>query len=158
MPCCFISPAKRIPVLGSLYATARQLVGMIDAAALGLMQKHALLINVARGPVVREADLVTALEQGALGGAGLDVTEIEPLSSESRLWDLPNVIITPHVGAQSANRVNDTTKSFVDLIDQRNSTLEPVPFTITHQWASLACPRPHPNAKINSGGGGSAKI
>jgi phosphoglycerate dehydrogenase-like enzyme len=52
---------------------------------------------------------VAALESGHLGGAGLDVTEIEPLPPESRLWDLPNVIITPHVGAQCSRRADNVT-------------------------------------------------
>jgi D-3-phosphoglycerate dehydrogenase len=86
--------------------------GMIDARSMAKMKRGALLINVARGPVVVEAHLISALESGHLGGAGLDVTEIEPLPAESRLWQLPNVIITPHVGAQSARRVDDTTDLF----------------------------------------------
>jgi D-3-phosphoglycerate dehydrogenase len=59
--------------------------------------------------VVKEADLVAALKAGHLWGAGLDVTEVEPLPPDSLLWDLPNVIITPHVGAQSSRRADDTT-------------------------------------------------
>jgi D-3-phosphoglycerate dehydrogenase len=73
------------------------------------MRPGSLLINVARGPVVVERDLVAALETGHLGGAGVDVTEVEPLPADSRLWDLPNVIISPHVGAQSASRTDNTT-------------------------------------------------
>jgi phosphoglycerate dehydrogenase-like enzyme len=84
--------------------------GMIAAPQLARMKKGALLINVARGQVVREADLVAALESGHLGGAGLDVTEVEPLPLDSKLWNMPNVIITPHVGAQSARRADDTTE------------------------------------------------
>ena len=76
--------------------------GMMDAAALASMKRGSVLINVARGPVVVEADLVQALESGHLAGAGLDVTEVEPLAANSRLWNQPQVIITPHVGAQSA--------------------------------------------------------
>src|SRR5262245_13223731 len=67
--------------------------GMIAAPQLSRMKKGSLVINVARGPIVVEKDLVAALESGHLAGAGLDVTEIEPLPLESRLWDLPNVII-----------------------------------------------------------------
>ena len=89
-------------------------LGMIDAAALAHMKPSALLINVARGPVVVERDLVAALSAGKLAGAGLDVTEVEPLPAESPLWDLPNVIITPHVGAQSQRRIDDTTNFFCD--------------------------------------------
>jgi D-3-phosphoglycerate dehydrogenase len=83
--------------------------GMIDASVLERMKPGSLLINVARGPVVVESDLVAALESGHLGGAGLDVTEVEPLPDDSKLWDLPNVLITPHVGAQSTHRLDDTT-------------------------------------------------
>jgi D-3-phosphoglycerate dehydrogenase len=88
--------------------------GMIDARRLALLPRGAILINVARGPLVVEKDLVTALETGHLAGAGLDVTELEPLPAESRLWDLPNVIITPHVGGQSATRIDDMTDFFCD--------------------------------------------
>ena len=52
------------------------------------------------------------MQAGKLAGAGLGVTEVEPLPGESELWDLPNVIITPHIAAQSARRVDDTTDFF----------------------------------------------
>ncbi len=87
---------------------------MIDARRLALLPKGALVINVARGPLVVTEDLIAALESGYLGGAGVDVTEPEPLSVESRLWDLPNVIITPHVGGQSATRADDMTNFFCE--------------------------------------------
>ena len=83
--------------------------GMIAAEQLAAMPAGSILINVARGPIVAETDLVAALDSGHLAGAGLDVTEVEPLAEDSRLWDRPNVIITPHVGAQSHRRVDDTT-------------------------------------------------
>lgn len=86
--------------------------GMIAAPQLARTKPGAILINVARGPVVVEADLVAALESGRLSGAGLDVTEIEPLPPTSRLWELPNVVITPHVGAQAARRESDVTDFF----------------------------------------------
>lgn len=83
--------------------------GLIDREHLARMRKSSLLINVARGPVIVEHALTEALQAGALAGAGLDVTEVEPLPEESPLWNLPNVIITPHVGAQSAHRLDATT-------------------------------------------------
>jgi D-3-phosphoglycerate dehydrogenase len=73
------------------------------------MREGSYLINVARGAVVVESALVGSLASGHLAGAGLDVTEEEPLAADSRLWDDPKVIITPHVGAQSSRRVDDTT-------------------------------------------------
>ncbi len=88
--------------------------GMIDARRLARMPRHAVLINVARGPVVVEADLVKALERSEIAGAGVDVTEVEPLPASSPLWDMPNVIITPHVGAQSARRDDDVTDFFCE--------------------------------------------
>ena len=70
--------------------------GIIDEDALRAMQSHAWLINVARGAHVVTADLVEALRAGTIGGAGLDVTDPEPLPDGHPLWDLPNCIITPH--------------------------------------------------------------
>jgi phosphoglycerate dehydrogenase-like enzyme len=87
---------------------------MIDARRFAMLPKGALVINVARGPLVVTDDLITALESGHLGGAGVDVTEPEPLPPDSRLWDLPNVIITPHVGGQSATRADDMTNFFCE--------------------------------------------
>jgi D-3-phosphoglycerate dehydrogenase len=85
---------------------------MIDRRALARLRPGALLINVARGPLVVEADLVAAIESGHLAGAGLDVTAEEPLAIDSPLWSLPNVVITPHVGGQSARRIDDMTDFF----------------------------------------------
>ena len=73
------------------------------------MKPGATFINVARGECVVERDLVVALASGHLAGAGVDVAEVEPLPVDSPLWEMPNVIITPHVGAQSRRRVDDTT-------------------------------------------------
>lgn len=88
--------------------------GMIDAARLAQMKKTAYLINMARGPLVVEKDLITALQNGMIAGAGLDVTEVEPLAPESPLWDQPNVLITPHVGGQSRTRLDDMTSFFCE--------------------------------------------
>jgi len=87
---------------------------MIDKTAFSQLKPGAYLVNVARGPVVVEADLVAALNSGQLSAAGLDVTETEPLAPESPLWEMPNVVITPHVGAQSKQRVDDSTRFAVE--------------------------------------------
>jgi len=95
---------------------------LFDAERLSRMRSGAVLVNVARGPVVDEDALIEALRSGHLAGAALDVTEIEPLPRTSPLWDLPNVLITPHVGAQSNTRVDDSTKLFcVNLVRRRES-------------------------------------
>ncbi|SDF35472.1 D-2-hydroxyacid dehydrogenase [Sporolituus thermophilus] len=78
------------------------------------MKRTAYFINIARGTVVREADLVTALEQGLIQGAGLDVFEHEPLPENSPLWDMPNVIITPHLAALSPYYLDRAVKLFAD--------------------------------------------
>lgn len=74
---------------------------LVDGAALKAMKPKAVLVNVSRGAVIDESALVTALEAGELGWAGLDVFEQEPLPSDSPLWDLPNVILSPHVAGFS---------------------------------------------------------
>lgn len=78
------------------------------------MKKSAYFINIARGGIVHEADLVTALEKGMIKGAGLDVFEHEPLSQESPLWTMPNVIITPHLAALSPYYLDRAIKVFAD--------------------------------------------
>ena len=88
--------------------------GMFGEHEFSVMRRSSYLINVARGQVVQEPSLVAALQRGHLKGAGLDVTEVEPLPPSSLLWDMPNVIITPHVGAQSSDRVDVTTRFFCD--------------------------------------------
>lgn len=76
--------------------------GLVDARALALLPPGAMLINVARGEVVVQAELVTALQSGRLGGAFLDVFETEPLPPDSPLWVLPGVIVTPHAAGHAA--------------------------------------------------------
>jgi D-2-hydroxyacid dehydrogenase (NADP+) len=71
--------------------------GLIGAPELALMRRNAILVNIARGKLVREVDLIDALARGVIGGAALDVVEHEPLDPASPLWSMPNVLITPHV-------------------------------------------------------------
>ena len=74
---------------------------LIDAAALGRMKPAAYLVNVARGRVVDEADLIEALRSRRIAGAGIDVVTEEPLAPASPLWDLENVLITPHTAGET---------------------------------------------------------
>jgi phosphoglycerate dehydrogenase-like enzyme len=71
----------------------RHLIGAKEFAA---MKHGAFFVNIARGSIVEEIMLIDAIRSGHLGGAGLDVQETEPLPEDSPLWDLPNVIISPH--------------------------------------------------------------
>jgi phosphoglycerate dehydrogenase-like enzyme len=76
--------------------------GLVNADVLALLPKGARLINIGRGEIVDEAAMIDALRAGHLGGAYLDVFEKEPLPAESPLWDLPNVIISPHNSAAAS--------------------------------------------------------
>jgi D-3-phosphoglycerate dehydrogenase len=74
---------------------------LIDARRLALMKPGAYLVNTSRGPVIDEAALIEALQNGRLGGAGLDVFEVEPLPAESALRKIPSVTMTSHIASYS---------------------------------------------------------
>ena len=74
---------------------------IVNGAALAAMRNDAYLINVARGGCVDEPALVDALSSGAIAGAGVDTTVEEPLASNSALWDMPNIILTPHSAGET---------------------------------------------------------
>jgi phosphoglycerate dehydrogenase-like enzyme len=102
-------PAADLVVL-ALSLTA-ETEGIISRGELEMMEPHAWLVNVARGRHVVTDDLVWALENEIIGGAGLDVTDPEPLPDGHPLWTLPNCIITPHIG--------NTPEMAVPLLSQR---------------------------------------
>ena len=87
---------------------------MIDAAALHHMKPETLLVNAARGSLVVTKALIEALDSGHLAGAALDVTAPEPLPPEHPLWDIPGVIITPHVAGQARWRIDRMTRLFCE--------------------------------------------
>jgi phosphoglycerate dehydrogenase-like enzyme len=100
-------------VVVSVPATAetRHIIG---AEELRQMRRNAFLINISRGSTVDEAALIVALTDGTIAGAGLDVFEAEPLPSDSPLWRLPNVIISPHVAGDTVQYSRRFTDLFLD--------------------------------------------
>jgi phosphoglycerate dehydrogenase-like enzyme len=86
--------------------------GLIAAEAFAAMRPGSYLINIARGPVVDTTALMLALQDGTLAGAGLDVTDPEPLPADHPLWQMPNVLITPHVAASSSLTRDDWTRLY----------------------------------------------
>lgn len=92
--------------------------GLIGAAELALMRRGSVLVNISRGPVVDEEALVSALRAGHLGGACLDVFAIEPLPAGSPLWDMPNVIVSPHSAATVDAENGLLTDLFIDNLQR----------------------------------------
>jgi phosphoglycerate dehydrogenase-like enzyme len=91
--------AGRSDVIVNTLPLTAETKGFFDRAAFDAAKRGALFINVGRGGTVVTADLVAALQDGRIGGAGLDVTDPEPLPPDHPLWRTPNVLITPHVSA-----------------------------------------------------------
>lgn len=92
----------------------RETEGMIGAAELALLPRGAVFINIGRGALVDEPALVEALRSGRLLGAGLDVFAREPLPPDSPLWELPNVIVSPHSASTSDQENRRITALFCD--------------------------------------------
>lgn len=107
--------------------------GLIGRPELEIMESHAWIVNVARGKHIVTADLVWALQNNAIGGAALDVTDPEPLPEDHPLWRLPNCIITPHIGNTPemaipllSERISENVQRYISdvpligLVDVRN--------------------------------------
>ncbi|HEV7666085.1 MAG TPA: D-2-hydroxyacid dehydrogenase [Chloroflexota bacterium] len=100
-------------------------IGLLGDAELRSMKPSAVLINIARGSVVDEAPFIAALQHGRLAGAALDVAAKEPLPADSPLWDMPNVIITPHSMSTAADENERLTTLFCDNL-RRYAAGEPL--------------------------------
>lgn len=87
--------------------------GLIDSTAFNLLPNGAHIINIARGEIINEPDLIAALHSQKLGGAYLDVFASEPLDSASLLWDMENVIVTPHSAGHSAGNEQRVLELFI---------------------------------------------
>jgi phosphoglycerate dehydrogenase-like enzyme len=88
--------------------------GLIDRRRIGLLKPGAILVNIGRGPVLDEDSLIDALRSGRLRGAALDVFATEPLPPDSPLWELDNVILSPHTAAQSIRENERIVELFAD--------------------------------------------
>lgn len=87
--------------------------GMFDSRIFGAMKKGAYFYNLARGSLVDESELIVCLRTGHLAGAGLDVFAEEPLSATSPLWEMDNVIVTPHCGGRSSKEFDRLCRLFI---------------------------------------------
>ena len=95
--------------------------GIIGREELAAMKKTAVLVNTARGAIVNEAELIVALEQKEIAGAGLDVFEKEPIDTNNRLLKLDNVVLTPHVAYKTEEALNRRMEVTVkNIADFRN--------------------------------------
>jgi phosphoglycerate dehydrogenase-like enzyme len=88
--------------------------GLFDEEAFAAMRSETVFVNIGRGATVDERALTAALEQGRIGGAALDVFEVEPLPAESPLWHMPNVLVSPHRAGDHEGWKADVVALFVD--------------------------------------------
>ena len=88
--------------------------GIVSADVVAAMASHTMFVNVGRGELVDQGALTDALASGRLGGAGLDVFVTEPLPADDPLWDLPNVIISPHNSGSSDGSTQRVVEIFLD--------------------------------------------
>lgn len=99
--------------------------GIIAEKELSAMKKTAILVNTARGAIINEADLIEALQQKRIAGAGLDVFEEEPVNSNNKLLKLDNVVLTPHIAYKTEEALNRrmevTVKNISDFLQNKKA-------------------------------------
>ena len=99
---------EKADVVALCLPQTNETIGLFNEARISNMKHGALLLNIGRGTAIDTNALIRALQSGQLGGAGLDVTDPEPLPSDSPLWQMDNVIITPHIsGNETLELTND---------------------------------------------------
>jgi phosphoglycerate dehydrogenase-like enzyme len=113
--------APRADVLVITLPETPDTLGMVNAGVLAALPAGAIVVNVGRGRVVDEGALVELLRAGRLAGAALDVTAKEPPDPGSLLWDLPNVILSPHTAALSPQENRRITELFIDNVRRLDS-------------------------------------
>ena len=106
-----LSESDYITVTLPLTSSTRKFIGAKEIAA---MKPGAYIVNIGRGEVIDEAALIDALRAGRIGGAGLDVFEHEPLEASSPLWDMENVILTPHMSGANRGYMEKACELFVE--------------------------------------------
>ena len=135
-----IEPVDPEPGVEAIWPADRlaDLLGVSDVVVIGLpltkathhlftrerflqMKRTAILINVTRGEIVRGEDVLAALDEGLIAGAGLDVTDPEPLPKNHRLWTHPRVIVTPHTAGGSPRRAQRVIDTFCENLRRRRT-------------------------------------
>lgn len=109
--------------------------GMIDKAAFAKMKKSAILINTARGPIVNTEDLLAAIENGEIAGAGLDTVTGEPLPADHPIFNNDRILLTPHAGGNTSDNTENMVKVIVDCItDMENGALPAKRYVVNSQY------------------------
>ncbi len=101
-------------VLAICCPLTRATLGLLNADTLAMLKPGGFLINVTRGEIMDEAALIAALKSGQLRGAGLDVAPREPLPEDSELWQMSNVVMTPHTAGASQYRAQRNVQRFIE--------------------------------------------
>ena len=111
---CLPDLMRRSDVVMTACPLTEETYHLINAENLALMKPTAYLINVARGKIVDERALIEVLQAEKIAGAGLDVTEVEPLPKDSPLWDMDSVLLTPHTAGGSQHRSRRAAEFFCE--------------------------------------------
>jgi phosphoglycerate dehydrogenase-like enzyme len=117
--------------------------GIVGPSELALMKRTSYIVNIARGPIVDEAALISALRERRIGGAGLDVYDVEPLPVDHPFTQLDNVVLTPHIGwgtdRNFALMVENLTTAVIKYLDgDTSSVVNPAALERRGAWATRA--------------------